>query len=134
MHQIMRATGDAPLVSPTLAESAATLHLERGADLSHFINCPLGTGVEIICADSLQVARRESRDPFEREHITQFFYRDRNRFLVVEEPCPASCSLLGSDVTIDTEEDYRFVQQIYDDLYRYGPIETVELVSWLRKY
>jgi hypothetical protein len=35
-------------------------------------------------------------------------------------------------VTVDTREDYEKLTLIYDDLYCGAPIETVELVAWLR--
>ena len=54
---VVRATGDNPLVSAPLAERILALHAQRGADLSHFLGIPLGTGVEVVEAAALLAGR-----------------------------------------------------------------------------
>jgi spore coat polysaccharide biosynthesis protein SpsF len=129
---IIRATGDNPLVSVRLAGQILRVHSERAADLSHFVGNPLGTGVEVIGAGALLTADAEAVDPYEREHITTFLYRRAERFSIVEEPCPKECRLPGVKVSLDSWEDYRFLEKIYRDLGRAGPIETDVLVRWLK--
>jgi spore coat polysaccharide biosynthesis protein SpsF len=132
VQQIIRATGDNPLVSAPLAESILNVHLERSADLSHYLGCPLGTGVEVIDSVALRDAALRARDPFEREHLTQHLYRNRHRYCVVEEPCPEACRLEEAHVSVDTEDDYAKVVRIFEELYDGTPIRTEELVDWLK--
>ena len=60
---IIRATGDNPLVSPRLANLILTIHKEKGADLSHLVGMPLGTGIEVIKKEALIQAGKEAEDP-----------------------------------------------------------------------
>ena len=53
---VVRATGDAPLVSAPLADRILRRHARVGADLSHYLGMPLGTGVEVISAAALRAA------------------------------------------------------------------------------
>ena len=134
LDQIVRATGDAPLVSAPLAESILNLHLRKKADLSHYLGCPLGTGVEVINAAALAVADQEAADPLEREHLTTFLYRERARFTVLEPTCPPDAYFLGANVTVDTPDDMQRLRAIVAAHDPSRPIAVQPLVSWLRAH
>jgi spore coat polysaccharide biosynthesis protein SpsF len=129
----VRATGDAPLVSPRLTREIIAIHDERRADLSHFLHCPLGTGVEVIETAALLEADAAASERGHREHMTQYLYAHRDRFRVEEPTCPPDCLLSGVYVTVDTPEDRDRVRRIYAALYDGRPIETDRLVKWLRE-
>ena len=128
----LRATGDNPLTSAALARSILVLHEKSGSDLSHYLGIPLGSGVEIVRSESLFIAEKEARDPAEKEHVTSFFYRNRQRFRILEADAPSECELPEARVTIDTQEDYERVMRIFNDLHTGEPIETSQVVSWFR--
>jgi len=142
VERVVRATGDAPLVSPRLAREILVRHVELRADLSHFVRCPLGTGVEVIETAALARADREAVDAYEREHITTYLYRHRSRpfrvssarrFRVLEAACPRGCRWKGRrHVTVDTLEDYKHVCRIFAALYDGRPIEADRIVRWLK--
>jgi spore coat polysaccharide biosynthesis protein SpsF len=132
VRRIIRATGDNPLVSWRLAERILREHREREVDLSHYLGIPLGTGVEVVESAALLRAEAESADPAEREHITTYLYRHPDRFRIDEPSGPQECLLPQVQVTLDTEEDYRLIRDLYRDLYRSRPIEPEEIVTWLR--
>jgi len=129
---VVRATGDSPLVSARLAREITAVHRAADADLSHFLGCPLGTGVEVIASRALVEAARLAEDPAEREHISTYLYRHRNRFRVLEPEVPAELAHLDANVSVDTREDYERLLAIYAELYRGVPIEVLDVVSWLR--
>ena len=131
---IVRATGDNPLVSALMGREILRIHSDRQADLCHYLGIPLGTGVEIISAGAIFAAEQGAKDPFEREHITTYLYRHRERFKVVEVMGPDELCVPDAVVSIDDAEDYAYVTRIYSDLYRNEPIEISELVAWLRAY
>ncbi len=131
---IVRATGDNPLVSAALGEAIVKIHKKSHADLSHYTGPPLGTGVEVVSADSLFAADKEARDRFEREHMTTYIYRHPERYKVIEEPCPSKYRLSQIKVSIDEKHDYVTVLNIYHDLYRGKPIEIDELMRWLKRH
>ncbi len=129
---IIRATGDNPLVSAEYVDKIVSLHMERGADLSHYLGIPLGSGVEVIDFAALKRAYKESKDPFEREHITTYMYRHRDEFTIIE-PFPDDKRVLcNKKVSIDAPKDYELISRIYRELYTGKPIELVKLVSWLK--
>ncbi len=128
---VVRATGDAPLVSAPLADRILRRHARVGADLSHYLGMPLGTGVEVISAAALRAAARDAVDPVEREHLTQHLYRNPERYRVIEPLCPHAYRD-GTHVTVDDEPSYALVKRIYAALYQGHPIEARALVRWLR--
>jgi spore coat polysaccharide biosynthesis protein SpsF len=130
--RVVRATGDNPLTSAELACRIITHHEAHRADLSHYLGNPWGTGVEVVEAAALLAAEREAIQADEREHITTFLYRTRDRFAIEEPEAPEAMLMPEARVTLDTEEDYRRLNLLYAALYRGRPIEVSEVVAWLR--
>lgn len=126
----IRATGDNPLVCPELLDRIVEHHLASGADLSHYLGIPLGTGVEVVRTAALLEAAREAADPYEREHVTPFLYRHRQRYRI-EEPV---LELRGElRLTVDTEEDFRRVAALWQALYRGHPLPLREILATLEQ-
>ncbi len=130
LDRVIRATGDNPLVSARLGIEILRLHERAGADLSHFLGNPWGTGVEIVQASSLLIAEREAMKSDEREHITTFLYNHRDRFHVLEPQAPGYGRMPEAQVTVDNKEDYERVKRIFSDLYNGEPIEVDRLLAW----
>jgi len=133
LQRLIRATGDNPLVSARAAEALMEIHGREKYSLSHFLENPLGTGVEVVEAGALLEAASRTRDPFEREHITTYLYRHPEAFRIGEIRCPPKWAFPEARVTLDTEEDYALLQSIFADLYRGTPVEIDELVDWLTR-
>ncbi len=134
VRTVIRATGDNPLVSAIYTNKIVEVHRASCSDLTHYLEIPLGTGVEVIEYSALKRAYFESVDPFEHEHITMYMYRHRDSFRVVEELPKEPGVRCNSRVSIDTVDDYKKISRIYRDLYVGEPIELFELVEWLRKH
>jgi spore coat polysaccharide biosynthesis protein SpsF len=133
VQRVVRATGDNPLTCPRLAREILAIHEARRADLSHFLGCPWGTGVEVIEARALFAAEREAARNDEREHLTTFLYRHPDRFGIVEEQAPLELRMPEARVTVDTPEDYDRVCRLFADLYRGEPLEADSVVAWCRR-
>jgi len=133
VQRVVRATGDNPLTCPRLARDILAIHEARGADLSHYLDIPWGTGVEVVETGALRAAEREATASDEREHLTTFMYRHPVRFFIVEEPAPPAYRMGGARVTIDTAEDYERVCRLFADLYRNEPIEADAVVEWWQR-
>lgn len=133
IDRVVRVTGDNPLTCPRLASQIIAIHGQRRADLSHFLGCPWGTGVEVVESSALFEAEREAADPAEREHITTYHYRHRDRFSIVEEQAPVHALLPDARVTVDTAEDYERVRRIFEKLYAGAPIEAQAVVRWFKE-
>ena len=126
----IRATGDNPLVCPELLDRIVEHHLDTDADLSHFLGNALGTGVEVIRVRSLMEAAAEAADPYEREHVTPFLYRHRDRFRIEE---PELDMGGGLRLTVDTEDDFFLVERVFKRFYRGKPLPLREILRALNK-
>ena len=129
----MRATGDNPLVSWELARDLIELHEANDADFSGFLGPPLGTCVELTEAKALYVAELEARDPYEREHVSPYLYRNPHKFRVLRPWAPEEVNMPNARVTLDTADDFAFITRIYDALYSDEPVPIRDLVAWLKQ-
>ena len=125
---VIRATGDNPLVCPDLAEEALERFRREGADYCGLTDIPVGAGVEILEGSSLLLADREARDPYDREHVAPFLYRNPDRFRICR--VPASRPWSGR-ITLDTREDYEYLSRLFDRLYSGERISRTILEPWL---
>jgi len=131
---IIRATGDNPLVSPVLAKKICALHVLEQADYSGFLGIPLGTGVEVLNAESLREAYAHGDDPYEREHVSPYLYRREERFSILRPQAETKYCFPEGRVTLDTQEDFRYLTSLYDELYQGEPIPTEKIVPWLKSH
>jgi spore coat polysaccharide biosynthesis protein SpsF (cytidylyltransferase family) len=72
-HEIVRLTGDCPLIDPGIVDAVIRLRRESGADYASNIDPPSfpdGLDCEIFTRDVLQRALREATQAPEREHVT----------------------------------------------------------------
>ena len=125
---VVRATSDNPFVDWQQAD----LQIEAlsGCDYVTTKGAPLGTGVEVFYAEGLEEAYRLVSSDREREHVTPYLYTHPECFQVKHIPYRLS---LKSDyrLTVDTDEDYRLAQQVYDALYDGAPITNERIYNWL---
>lgn len=81
---VVRVTADCPLIDPGLVDFAVRSLKDAppeiqymNLNLSHF---PRGLDVEVMRFAALAQAFEEAKDPYEREHVTPFLYRNPDRF------------------------------------------------------
>ena len=132
--RIIRATGDNPLTSAHLARGILAEHEKAGADLSHYLGIPWGSGIEVVAARALYEAEKDADQKDEREHITTFLYRHPQRFRILEAPAPGHADMPRGRVTIDTPEDLREMTRLFQDLYAGQPIEIDQVIAWLKEH
>lgn len=127
---IVRATGDNPLVSAAIAREAMHLQSVTGADYAGITETPYGTGVEVVRTHALHDLTRRTRDPYHREHVTPGIYQDPSRYSVVTRPAAESVRFPSMRVTLDNLHDYRYIAELFEQLYRGEPIELPDLVTY----
>lgn len=133
VSEIVRATGDNPLVSWELARLAVLRRRILSADYFGFDGPPLGTGVEVCTAASLSRALRETRDSYDTEHVTPYLYRNPERFRAIRESAPPAYCLPHARVTLDTQEDFLLLSSLYEELYHGAPVPVLSLIRHLKK-
>lgn len=110
---IVRATGDNPLVSIKALDMIVDYHIKNNSDLSYYDLLPYGSGVEVINYNILKYANDNSNDIFEREHITQYHYRNKDKFRILSPKIDEKFSMKELITTVDTLEDYNNVCNIF---------------------
>ncbi len=111
---IIRLTGDCPLIDPFLIDEAIDLFISK---LSHGCryfgydtNLPDGMDFEIFTWGALKEAHENSSDPFEREHVTPFMWRQPERFKV--ERFKKTNITPQLRFSVDYHEDLELVEEI----------------------
>ena len=127
---IVRVTSDNPLTSPRLLDVLVDAHNRGKADYTHSGNAIIGTGSEIISMDALATANARAESPSEREHVTPFIRNHPELFSLLD----VDSGLRYDDIrlTVDTEEDLRMIEEIYNCIGDLENLEIEEVVKFLR--
>lgn len=83
-----------------------------------------GLDAEVFTFKALRKAVRESVDPYEREHVTQYFFRNPILFKQINTAYKVNISYLRW--TIDNQEDLEMARRVYSMLYQEGKIFLME--------
>jgi spore coat polysaccharide biosynthesis protein SpsF len=114
---VVRLTGDCPLVDPQIVVDVLAHHRQAEADYTSNTlvrTFPDGLDAEVIARSALEAAGAEARDPVEREHVTPFIYRRPSRFRLAQHTVE---DLAGDERwTVDTNDDLDWVRSIVDQL------------------
>lgn len=122
---IIRITSDCPLYDGQLLD----------AMLADFFNCdylsncqtrtyPRGLDTEIMTFAALERAFHEAQAPEEREHVTPYIYRHPELFRLRSFESPRDLS--SHRWTLDTPEDWKFIEAVYTRLYPHTPLFTTD--------
>ena len=91
---------------------------------------PEGLDVEIFTYDSLKFAKKNAKSDFEKEHVTQFFYKNSKNFKIKN--FTNNINLSNNRWTIDTLDDLRFTERVYKDLYNKNHIFLMDdIINYL---
>ena len=135
---VVRITSDCPLYDPQLLDRMLAAFVKPSAGpLDYLSNVtkrtfPRGLDTEVFAFDALERAHREARQPYEREHVTPFLHQHPELFRMrsfEEQP-----DWSGLRWTLDTAEDWRFIEAVYQALYRTHPLfTTAEVLKLLQE-
>ena len=120
---IVRVTADDPFKDPEIIDQVIRMLQNEKLDFCFNNNpstFPEGLDTEVFTIDALEAAYEKSNDSFEREHVTQYFYRNTNQFKMKNYLHKSNLSHLRW--TIDTKEDYLMASMVYNELYKEGRI------------
>jgi spore coat polysaccharide biosynthesis protein SpsF len=111
---VVRITSDCPVIDPQLMDETIQLFQRQCADYASNVfprTYPRGLDTEVFTRDALERAWHDAREPYEREHVTPYFYQHPELFRLV--------SLRGQidhssyRWTLDTVEDLELLRTIY---------------------
>jgi len=128
---IMRITGDNPLIDPEIVNEAIKQYHDSNCDyLTNSIHrtFPNGTEVEIFSFDALEIAWKFAKKKSEREHVTPYFYNNPEKFKIHHFKQQQDQSKFR--YTVDMKEDYVLVIEILSRI-KTRPIKTSDIIELL---
>ncbi len=129
---IVRLTADCPLADPEVIDACVRLRARLRVDYAsngRQRSYPRGLDVEVFTRQALFAAAAETSEPYDREHVTPYLYAPGSRFTQADLVQLYDESALRW--TVDTPEDYAFVERVYAELYPRNPAFTSEDVRAL---
>ena len=115
---IVRITADDPFKDSAIIDKVINLLISEELDFAcnNFPpSFPEGLDAEVFTYNALKQAYENSIDVFEKEHVTQYFYRNPNLFKIKNFSYKEDFSSLR--LTVDTENDFILAEEIYNKLY-----------------
>jgi spore coat polysaccharide biosynthesis protein SpsF len=135
-NTIVRITADDPFKDPEIIDKAIDILLKEKLDFVYNNNPPTfpeGLDTEVFSYAALEKAFNEAKDPFEKEHVTQYFYRHKELFKQKNISNKENISFLRW--TIDTETDLKLAEFVYDKLFNENKIFLMnDILLLLDKY
>lgn len=120
---IIRITADDPFKDPVMIDYAINKFIEFDLNFiynNHPPTYPEGIDIEIFDYNSLRIAHKNAITLFEKEHVTQYFFKNLNDIRHLNIFSNENKSNLRW--TIDNSEDLQMTKIIYDRLYVKGKI------------
>ena len=114
--RFVRVTGDCPLVMPNLIDEMLAKFLTLKCDYLSNTSPPTfpdGLDLEIVSSDAFFKFSKNSLNELEKEHVTLGLYSRESLFHIENFRNTADLSKLRW--TVDYEEDYRFIREIYSN-------------------
>jgi len=133
---VVRVTADCPLIDPVVLDEIIEAYKEERCDYaSNTIDrsYPDGLDVEVFSFNALEKAWQEASLASEREHVTPYIWKNRDKFKICQ--VTQKKNLSGLRWTVDEPEDLMFVKTIYNHLHKPGQVFLMnEVLSLLDKH
>lgn len=131
---IVRITADDPLKDSGIIKKAITLLVDGGYDyVSNTIQptYPEGIDVEVFTFNALEKAYYEAELPSEHEHVTPYIWKNRDKFNTYNFIHDTDLSYMRW--TMDTEDDYRFMENIYSNFVGRDNFSMDEVLKYIEQ-
>ncbi|TRZ64162.1 acylneuraminate cytidylyltransferase [bacterium] len=125
---IVKIPSDCPLISPRIIDKVIGYYINHTKDYDFVSNLhpatyPDGNDVEVIPFNILETAWTEAILPLEREHTTPYIWERPERFRIGNVSWETGLDYsMSHRFTIDYQEDYLFINEVYNELYQKDPI------------
>jgi len=131
---IVRCTGDCPVLDPEVTDKVIRCHFEKNPDYTSnavIRSYPRGYDTEIMTFSALETAANEAQEAYQREHVTPFIFEQKDRFKIEHVIAGPKYYWPGLRLTVDTESDYELMKQVFDALYDKHPHFSLDEVMQL---
>jgi spore coat polysaccharide biosynthesis protein SpsF len=127
--EIVRLTGDCPLIDPEVIDQVVAARRTTGADYSSNIDPPTfpdGLDVECFTREALDLAGRQAVKLAEREHVTLWMRGPAAPLRRTNVIAPADCSAIR--LTVDYPDDLVAVRRIVDGAGTHGEFDFYDIL------
>ncbi|MBQ6975313.1 MAG: glycosyltransferase family protein [Selenomonadaceae bacterium] len=115
-ENVVRITGDCPVIDWRIVDKVIGQHLEEGNDYTSLTErFPDGLDTEVFKFAALERAWREAKLNSEREHVTLYIRKHPEIFKLGKRDCAEDFSAMRW--TVDEPQDFEFIQKIFAALY-----------------
>lgn len=111
---VVRITSDCPLIDPEITDKTTAAFLDKRPDYASNVlvrTYPRGLDTEIIACQALAKVWEIARQPYEREHVTPYFYEHPREFKILSVTGDSDYS--SYRWTLDTPEDLELLRAVY---------------------
>jgi spore coat polysaccharide biosynthesis protein SpsF len=133
-EHIVRICGDNPLVDLNLMRSLILQHAKESADYTFCSDpIPLGSGSEVVKLSTLKEISLKTTEPVYLEHVTTYFQDHPDGFHLEKIPAPSYLKDRNVRLTVDTEQDFFLLDQIYQKFYSpsQSPLDLESILQFL---
>jgi len=132
-------TADNPLIDPSVIDHVVQFYLDHASDYDYVSNnhpptWQDGQEIEIIPFRVVEMAWKDARKAFQREHVTPFVWDQPKRFRVGNVARNDDRWYREYRWTLDYPEDYTFVKSVLEELYPIKPdFNTHDIMSLVER-
>ena len=133
---IVRITADCPLIDPLVIDKVVKYHLKNQKEVDYTTKpkaYPEGLDVEVFSFETLEKAWKEAKKPSERKHVTPYILNHSEIFHLSELSNDINNDFSSMHWSVDEKQDLKFVEKVYEKLYKDGEIFYMEDVLKLLK-
>lgn len=118
---VVRVTSDCPCLDYNIIEDMINIFSGKLGTVDYMNNTmertyPRGYDAEIFTFNVLEIAFKNAKKDYEREHVTPYIYDLNNKFRILI--YKSSNDYSKYRVTLDTKEDFEVIEAIYDSLFK----------------
>lgn len=134
---IVETTGDCPLLDPAIIDKVVADYRMGSADfVANMLSYthPRGMDVRVFSTGDLEEINRVSADPADHEHVSLHFWEHPEKYRLRNVTSDLPPAVADLRLTVDTEEDFELVRQVYEELYPANPAFTLcDVVNLLER-
>ena len=122
-NAVVKIPSDCPLIDPDIIDKVIEYYIDNHPSFDYVSNLhpasyPDGNDVEIMSFRALESAWEEAERQLEREHTTPYIWENPDKFTIGNVTWETGMDFsMSHRWTIDYEEDYQFINQVYNELF-----------------
>ncbi len=135
---VVQLTGDCPLLDWNIIDQLIRIYLNNSFDyVSNTLirSFPRGLDVQIASIDVLKESLRIAKDIPQHEHVFLSVYENPDKFKLFNLMAPADLCRPDLRWTLDTQDDFNFIEEIYKHFYKKNPeFTSKDIILFLKSH